>query len=82
VERFSKTQIDKLGQRLRSQNYDESDLRLLDEYRRTFGPAYDQVVETIRRISAVPVSGRPAKSHGGWRRRGARLCRQRDNEGI
>lgn len=62
MERFSKTQIDKLGQRLRSQSYDESDLRLLDEYRRTFGPAYDRVVETVQRISAVPVSGRPAKS--------------------
>jgi GTP pyrophosphokinase len=37
-------------------------LGFLDEYRRTFGPAYDEVVEGVQRISGVPVSGRPAKS--------------------
>jgi ppGpp synthetase/RelA/SpoT-type nucleotidyltranferase len=35
---------------------------LLDEYRRTFGSAYDQVVGTIQRITGIPISGRPAKS--------------------
>jgi putative GTP pyrophosphokinase len=59
---LSKTQIDRLGERLRRQQYGEAELRLLDEYRRTFGPAYDRVVERVHRITGVPVSGRPAKS--------------------
>lgn len=62
VENLSKTQIDRLGERLRRQDFDEHELRLLDEYRRTFGPAYDYVVKTVQRIIGVPVSGRPAKS--------------------
>lgn len=59
---LSNAQIDRLGERLRGQEYGEAELRLLDEYRRTFGSAYDHVVETIQRIAGVPVSGRPAKS--------------------
>jgi len=61
---LSNAQIDRLGERLRGQEYGEAELRLLDEYRRTFGSAYDHVVETIQRIAGVPVSGRPAKSTG------------------
>ena len=59
---LSNAQIDRLGERLRRQEYGEVELRLLDEYRRTFGSAYDHVVETIQRIAGVAVSGRPAKS--------------------
>ena len=59
---FSNAKIDRLGERLREQTYGEAELRLLDEYRRTFGASYDRVVETIQRITGVPVSGRPAKS--------------------
>jgi ppGpp synthetase/RelA/SpoT-type nucleotidyltranferase len=59
---FSNSQIDRLGDRLRNQEYGEAELRLLDEYRRTFGSAYDQVVGTIQRITGIPISGRPAKS--------------------
>jgi putative GTP pyrophosphokinase len=59
---FSKSQIDRLGERLRDQRYGEAELRLLDEYRRTFGSAYDQVVATVLRVTGLPVSGRPAKS--------------------
>lgn len=59
---LSNAQIDRLGERLRGQEYGEAELRLLDEYRRTFGSAYDHVVEAIQRIAGVPVSGRPAKS--------------------
>jgi ppGpp synthetase/RelA/SpoT-type nucleotidyltranferase len=58
----SKAQIDRLGERLRSQVFGEAELRLLDEYRRTFGPAYDRVAANLQRIIDVPVSGRPAKS--------------------
>ncbi|MEA2164396.1 MAG: pyrophosphokinae [Thermoanaerobaculia bacterium] len=60
----SKAQIDRLGERLRGQAYGEAELRSLDEYRRTFGPAYDRVVADVQRIIGVPVSGRPAKSTG------------------
>lgn len=59
---LSNTQLDRLGVRLRGQIFGEAELRLLDEYRRTFGPAYDRVVENIQRLIGVPVSGRPAKS--------------------
>jgi ppGpp synthetase/RelA/SpoT-type nucleotidyltranferase len=62
METLSKTQIDRLGERLRAQAFGEAELRLLDEYRRTFGPAYDRVVANVQRIIGVPVSGRPAKS--------------------
>lgn len=62
METLSKAQIDRLGERLRSQTFGEAELRLLDEYRRTFGPAYDRVVTNVQRILGVPVSGRPAKS--------------------
>src|ERR1043166_9670912 len=44
VESFSKSQIDRLGEKLRAQTFGEPELGLLDEYRRTFGPAYDHVV--------------------------------------
>jgi putative GTP pyrophosphokinase len=59
---LSKARIDRLGEQLRRETYGEAELRLLDEYRRGFGGAYDAVVETIQRVLEVPVSGRPAKS--------------------
>jgi putative GTP pyrophosphokinase len=59
---FTKSQIDKLGQRLRAETFQETELTLLDEYRRSFGPAYDRVVEKVQAVLGVPVSGRPAKS--------------------
>jgi GTP pyrophosphokinase len=59
---LSNAQVDRLGDRLRRQDFGEAELRSLDEYRLTFGPAYDRVVEAIRRVIGLPVSGRPAKS--------------------
>ena len=59
---LSNAQIDRLGERLRRQEYGEAELRLLDEYRRTFGPVYDQVVVTVQQVTDLSVSGRPAKS--------------------
>ena len=58
---LSKTQIDRLGDRLKRGSYAEDDLRLLDSYRRTFGVPYGTVVETLRGLSLEP-TGRPAKS--------------------
>ena len=60
--RISKTQIDRLGDRLRIGNITDADLRLLDEYRRSFTEAYDVVAGTIRRELQLEPTGRPAKS--------------------
>src|SRR5712692_9888728 len=58
---ISKTQIDRLGDRLKGGPHSESDLRLLDDYRRSFGEAYEAVVRTLRQRGALP-TGRLAKS--------------------
>lgn len=57
----SKTQIDRLGDRLKRTPHAESDLRLLDDYRRSFGQAYESVVRKIRQRGQFP-TGRLAKS--------------------
>ncbi len=54
----SKAQIDRLGEQLRRETYGEAELRLLDEYRRGFGDAYDAVVETIQRFGTFRTSMR------------------------
>lgn len=61
---LSKTQIDRLGDRLRQGTIVEADLRLLDGYRRSFGDAYEVVVRTIRGELHLEPTGRPAKSTG------------------
>ena len=59
--KLSKNQIDRLGDRLRDGSHSEADLGLLDEYRRSFGQAYEAVIRAIRQLSQAP-TGRPAKS--------------------
>jgi putative GTP pyrophosphokinase len=59
---LSKTQVDRLGDRLRRGNITEEDLRLLDHYRRLFSEAYETVVGIIRDKLALEPTGRPAKS--------------------
>ena len=59
---LSKTQIDKLGERLKSGSPDEADLRELDEYRRSFGAGYEHVVGLVRGRLRLEPTGRPAKS--------------------
>ncbi len=59
---LTKTQIDKLGDRLRKGNIEEADLRLLDLYRRSFNDAYEIVVGSIRKELALEPTGRRAKS--------------------
>jgi putative GTP pyrophosphokinase len=58
---LSRAAIDQLGDRLRG-GVTEADLRLLDRYRRTFRPDYEQVVDAVRLATGAEVSGRPAKS--------------------
>src|SRR6266508_5493080 len=59
---LSKTQIDRLGDRLRKGSLSEADLRLLDEYRLSFGEAYHAVIRTIREKLHLDPTGRPVKS--------------------
>ena len=59
---FSKTQIDRLGDRLKKGDITDDDLRLLDTYRRSFSEAYEIVVGCIRDEMAMEPTGRRAKS--------------------
>jgi GTP pyrophosphokinase len=58
----TKTQLDKLGERLREGSTEEADLRALDNYRRSFRPAYDQVVRVLKKELQLEGTGRPAKT--------------------
>src|SRR5258708_38899211 len=62
IEELSKSQIDRLGERIRKGNITESDLRLLDQYRLSFTAAHEIVVQTIREELHIEPTGRPAKS--------------------
>lgn len=59
---LTKTQVDRLGDRLRKGNITEADLRLLDQYRRSFSDEYEAVVDAIRNDLGLEPTGRPAKS--------------------
>jgi len=59
---LTKNQIDRLGDRLRSGDISDDDLRLLDGYRRSFSDAYEEVVGRIRDELGLEPTGRPAKS--------------------
>lgn len=58
----SKTQIDRLGERLKKGNVSDDDLGFLDQYRRSFAEAYESVVGSIQRELGLEPTGRPAKS--------------------
>jgi putative GTP pyrophosphokinase len=62
INSLSKSQIDHFGNRLREKKISEEDLKLLDEYRRSFGKAYETVVADIRQRLNLEPTGRPAKS--------------------
>jgi putative GTP pyrophosphokinase len=59
---FSKSQIDKLGERLRRPNSTEEDVRLLDAFRLSFAEPYEEVVDRVTRELQLQTTGRPAKS--------------------
>ena len=61
TEPLSSAVVDQLGERLRV-TLTVEDLRLLDRYRREFGPDYATVVASARDALGLEVSGRPAKS--------------------
>ena len=84
--RLSKTRIDKLGERLKDPKSSDDDLRILDEYRRTFGKAYETVVSTLRRELRLEPTGRPAKTipslRAKLRRESIRLTQMQDIAGC
>lgn len=59
--RPSKSEIDRLGERLRI-SVSREDLQLLDAHRLSFAVSYQEVLTAVRELSGVAVSGRPAKS--------------------
>lgn len=59
---LTKSQIDRLGDRLKKGATNEADLRLLHQYRHSFSDAYNLVIRTIRENLNLEPTGRPAKS--------------------
>ena len=57
---LSKSQVDRLGERLKAGEPTDDDLRMLDDYRRSFAEAYDHVIATIRDTVSVESTGRRA----------------------
>ncbi len=86
MEKISKTQIDQLGDRLRKTSLSEVDLKILDDYRKSFGSAYEEVVRTIRGKLDLEPTGRPAKSTSSiiekLRRESVRLSQIQDIAGC
>lgn len=58
----SKSQIDKIGDRLRNGDIDATALRELEAYRAEFAKAYTAVEQTLRDTLGHEVTGRPSKS--------------------
>jgi ppGpp synthetase/RelA/SpoT-type nucleotidyltranferase len=58
----SNTQVDRLGDRLRSNEFSDADLQLLNDYRLSFAHAYQAVVGALRNTLKLESTGRPAKS--------------------
>lgn len=58
---FSRSEIDRLGDRLQI-TLTPDDLRLLDAYRLSFTGSYQVVINSVRELTGIEVSGRPAKS--------------------
>lgn len=84
--KISRSPIGRLGERLKKGAISEADLRLLDEYRRSFAEAFESVVATIRRGLALEPAGRRAKSTSSiiekLRRESIRLTQMQDIAGC
>lgn len=59
---LSRSSVDRLGERLKASPVSESDLVLLDEYRRSFGQAYEEAFGKLQSTLRLRPTGRPAKS--------------------
>ena len=83
---FSKTQIDRLGERLKVVQSADADLRMLAEYRDSFAEPSGFVVDTIRRELGLEPARRLAKSNASisakLRRESIRLTQIQDIAGC
>lgn len=59
---LSKSQVDRIGDKLRSGDIDEDALTKLGQYQAEFDPAYKYVEKNLTRRLYLTVTGRPAKS--------------------
>lgn len=57
---MSKSQINRLGERLRKDQHEDSDLEMLDTFRSSFDASQESVLRTLRELSLDP-TGRIAK---------------------
>lgn len=82
----TKSQIDRLGARLRTGEVSDADVRMLDEYRQSFAGAYDSVMRRLRDEFGLSPTGRAAKSTfailGKLRRESVRLSQIQDVAGC
>ena len=83
---MTKTQVDKLGDRIRLGSTSADDLRLLSEYRDSFRPAYLRVARLLNERAGIEVTGR-TKSNISIERKLARetslrLSQMQDIEGC
>lgn len=83
---MSKSQVDRLGERLRHGQTADADLLELDEFRRSFSASYADVIGIVTHITAAAPSGRPAKSTTAiiekLRRESIRLSQMQDIAGC
>lgn len=83
---LSQSQIDRLGERLRTGEVSDDDVRLLDNYRRSFGNAYQYVIRQIFDELGLAPSGRPEKTNRAiiqkLRRQSIRLSQIQDIAGC
>lgn len=83
---LTKSQVDKLGERLMLDPIRADDLPLLEVFRESFQPAFQTVLSSIERSLRAPVSGRGAKSVTAivakLRRERTRLSRMQDIAGC
>jgi GTP pyrophosphokinase len=59
---LTKTQVDRLGDRLRKGEVNDADIQSLDAYRRTFADAHDAVIRVIREQVKLQPTSRLAKT--------------------
>ncbi len=83
---MTKTQLDKLGERIKKGDVSNENLTLLNEYRRTFGEAYNFIVFKVRNELGQRTTGRRAKSTASitdkLRRESVRLSQVQDIAGC
>lgn len=62
MSKFSNTQINNLGNRLRRGERTINDVKMLDMFRRSFGSIYEQTMQFLSEELHLSPTGRPAKS--------------------